>query len=143
MRIQVYVSEELTQSLLKEATQLGGISPSTLVVKILEEHYGLTASDSVSLPKISAQVFSDVEKYLDTISFDETFTLNEASETLRNLPMIANEKATAMHASIGRMFSYQVRKGIFLDKIDIVRDKNNNAVKDVNLRSTRYKKIQK
>lgn len=105
MRIQFYPqSSEQEQCLLSEA-ESKGLTVSELLNNILNERYGINPG-GLSKPEVFQKVEEEVQAFIqDPQNLNKEFTLNQASETMRNLEQFYQGRPTAIRAVIGKRFS--------------------------------------
>jgi hypothetical protein len=111
-RIQFYPSEDLARTLEADAKKKG-VSVSTLVTDLLNEHYGFSQKDTPNLTQLTAIVLEEVEEYLAKSNAPIEFDLNAASETYRKIDMTYGKKPSTVRASIGRSFGSKIGKAPF------------------------------
>ena len=82
-RIQFYPTQELDQRLESEASNLG-VSVSTLVVDLLNEHFCLVNKNKYSESQLTKMVFDELKSFVtDPQNFGREFDLLTASETFK------------------------------------------------------------
>lgn len=122
-RVQFYPSEELFNVLSKEASN-NGVSISQFVVDLLENHYGLSNNEVLSITQLTTIVLKEVEDYIKSADDVIEFDLNTASETYRNIDMTCGKKPSTVRASIGRSFGSKIGKDPFSNVRKCVVDGN-------------------
>ena len=140
-RIQFYPTMQL-KGLLEEEARDKSISVSSLVVELLQEHYGIKPKPTILLADAITKVLDEVEEYVKTISVGECFDLLTASNTFRYIDMTVQGKPATNRATIGKVFASKIGTEMFpnvqfaykLDGITIERSKN---------KATMYKKTSK
>ena len=122
-RIQFYPPEILKRVMLQDA-KINGISISQLTVDILMEHYGLAVAteNKKALSEIIDKVIDD---------------LLTASETFKNIHMVADGKPSTNRATVGKIFASKLGKDSFKN-IVIVRTET-GAIKRSPNRATLYR----
>lgn len=111
-RIQFYPGENLEKKLETNAKTLG-VSVSALVVDILNQHFSLKMDD-VPLTELTQMVMHEVEEHIASLEPKAEFTLESASETFRNIDMVAaGGKISAIRANIGKSFARKVGHDTF------------------------------
>lgn len=138
-RIQIYPSTELDICLESEAKKKG-VSISALVTDILNTHYELIPSTSLSLTEITKKVYDEVEAYVSTHPVNVPFDLLSASETFAKIEMVSKGKPSAIRARIGKSFSQQIGSYPF-DNIEVARKPDNTPIKSPKNNALMYKKI--
>ncbi len=136
-RIQFYPPEDLKKVMLQDA-DVKGISISQLSVDILMEHYGLvvpTANKKV-LSEIIDEVIDEVKAFVKKNPTGTTFDLLTASETFKNIHMVADGKPSTNRATVGKIFVSKLGKDDFKN-VAILRTESGAAKKSIN-RATLY-----
>lgn len=106
-RIQFYPNEALGKLLDEEACAMGtGIG--TLVVDLLNEHYGLLAKDKYSESQLTRMVLDELKAYVANPNSKEEFDILNASETFAGIEMTFAGKPSTIRAKIGKKFAAQV-----------------------------------
>ncbi len=103
MRIQFYPSQILEQKLQEEANK-ANVTISTLVVDLLNHHYGLVPAHSKTNVELRKIVFAEITEFIKTLPVGKEFDLNKASKTYENISMVYAGKPSAIKAQIGREF---------------------------------------
>lgn len=118
-RIQVYPPDELKAVMDQDAKQQQ-LSISELTVAILEKHYGLIPKIAKKpLKELKQKIFEEVEHFIEMKTAEkdadpaaeEQFDLLTASETFRQIHMVADGKPAMNRAAIGREFAKKVKEG--------------------------------
>ena len=136
-RIQFYPPENLKKVMQQDA-EVKGVSISQLSVDILMEHYGLAVptANKKSLPEIIDEVIDEVKVFVKKNPSGTTFDLLTASETFKNIHMVADGKPSTNRATVGKVFVSKLGKDDFKN-VAIVRTESGAAKKSVN-RATLY-----
>lgn len=136
-RIQLYPPENLKKVMQQDA-EVKGLSISQLTVDILMQHYGLAVpvENKKSLPEIIDEVIDEVKTFVKENPAGTTFDLLSASETFKNIHMVADGKPSTNRATVGKVFVSKLGKDDFKN-VDIVRTESGAAKKSVN-RATLY-----
>lgn len=136
-RIQLYPPENLKKVMQQEA-DVKGLSVSKLTVDILMQHYGLAVpvENKKSLPEIIDEVIDEVKTFVKENPAGTTFDLLSASETFKNIHMVADGKPSTNRATVGKVFVSKLGKDDFKN-VDVVRTESGAAKKSVN-RATLY-----
>ena len=139
-RIQLYPPENLKKVMQQEA-DVKGLSVSKLTVDILMQHYGLAVpvENKKSLPEIIDEVIDEVKTFVKENPAGTTFDLLSASETFKNIHMVADGKPSTNRATVGKVFVSKLGKGDFAN-VEIVRTESGMPKKSVN-RATLYRII--
>lgn len=137
-RIQFYPPEILKRVMLQDA-KINGISISQLTVDILMEHYGLAVAteDKKALSEIIDEVIDEVKTFVKDHPSGTTFDLLTASETFKNIHMVADGKPSTNRATVGKIFASKLGKDSFKN-IVIVRTET-GAIKRSPNRATLYR----
>lgn len=137
-RIQFYPPEILKRVMLQDA-KINGISISQLTVDILMEHYGLAVAteNKKALSEIIDEVIGEVKTFVKDHPSGTTFDLLTASETFKNIHMVANGKPSTNRATVGKIFASKLGKDSFKN-IVIVRTEP-GAIKRSPNRATLYR----
>lgn len=137
-RIQFYPPEILKRVMLQDA-KINGISISQLTVDILMEHYGLAVAteNKKALSEIIDEVIGEVKTFVKDHPSGTTFDLLTASETFKNIHMVANGKPSTNRATVGKIFASKLGKDSFKN-IVIVRT-DTGAIKRSPNRATLYR----
>ena len=137
-RIQFYPPEILKRVMLQEA-KINGISISQLTVDILMEHYGLAVAteNKKALSEIIDEVIDEVKTFVKDHPVGTTFDLLTASETFKNIHMVADGKPSTNRATVGKIFASKLGKDSFKN-IVIVRTET-GAIKRSPNRATLYR----
>lgn len=137
-RIQFYPPEILKRVMLQDA-KINGISISQLTVDILMEHYGLAVAteNKKALSEIIDEVIDEVKTFVKDHPVGTTFDLLTASETFKNIHMVADGKPSTNRATVGKIFASKLGKDIFKN-IVIVRTET-GAIKRSPNRATLYR----
>lgn len=136
-RIQLYPPENLKKVMQQEA-EVKGLSISQLTVDILMQHYGLAVpvENKKSLPEIIDEVIDEVKAFVKENPAGTIFDLLSASETFKNIHMVADGKPSTNRATVGKVFVSKLGKDDFKN-VDVVRTESGAAKKSVN-RATLY-----
>lgn len=136
-RIQLYPPENLKKVMQQDA-EVKGLSISQLTVDILMQHYGLAVpvENKKSLPEIIDEVIDEVKTFVKENPAGTTFDLLSASETFKNIHMVADGKPSTNRATVGKVFVSKLGKDDFKN-VDIVRTESGAVKKSVN-RATLY-----
>ena len=136
-RIQLYPPENLKNAIQKDA-KVKGLSISQLTVDILMQHYGLAVpiENKKALPEIIDEVIEEVKVFVKENPVGTTFDLLTASDTFKNIHMVADGKPSTNRATVGKVFVSKLGKGEF-QNVAIVRTESGAAKKSVN-RATLY-----
>lgn len=136
-RIQLYPPENLKKVIQQEA-EVKGLSISQLTVDILMQHYGLAVpvENKKSLPEIIDEVIDEVKAFVKENPAGTTFDLLSASETFKNIHMVADGKPSTNRATVGKVFVSKLGKDDFKN-VNVVRTESGAAKKSVN-RATLY-----
>jgi len=130
-RIQFYPGEALEKKL-DEDTQKLGVSVSTLVVDLLNEHYGLISKNTLSLSQLTKIVLDEIKEYVNDPSSDKEFDLLKASQTFATIEMADSRKPSIIRAKIGKKFAEHVgMPGPFLNVTPIYKA-NGKVKKNIN-----------
>ena len=137
-RIQFYPPEILKRVMLQDA-KINGISISQLTVDILMEHYGLAVAteNKKALSEIIDEVIDEVKTFVKDHPSGTTFDLLTASETFKNIHMVADGKPSTNRATVGKIFASKLGKDSFKN-IVIVRTET-GAIKRSHNRATLYR----
>ncbi len=137
-RIQFYPPEILKRVMLQDA-KINGISISQLTVDILMEHYGLAVAteNKKALSEIIDEVIDEVKTFVKDHPSGTTFDLLTASETFKNIHMVADGKTSTNRATVGKIFASKLGKDSFKN-IVIVRTET-GAIKRSPNRATLYR----
>ena len=137
-RIQFYPPEILKRVMLQDA-KINGISISQLTVDILMEHYGLAGAteNKKALSEIIDEVIDEVKTFVKDHPSGTTFDLLTASETFKNIHMVADGKPSTNRATVGKIFASKLGKDSFKN-IVIVRTET-GAIKRSPNRATLYR----
>ncbi len=137
-RIQFYPPEILKRVMLQDA-KINGISISQLTVDILMEHYGLAVAteNKKALSEIIDGVIDEVKTFVKDHPAGTTFDLLTASETFKNIHMVADGKPSTNRATVGKIFASKLGKDSFKN-IVIVRTET-GAIKRSPNRATLYR----
>ena len=137
-RIQFYPQEILKRVMLQDA-KINGISISQLTVDILMEHYGLAVAteNKKALSEIIDEVIDEVKTFVKDHPVGTTFDLLTASETFKNIQMVADGKPSTNRATVGKIFASKLGKDSFKN-IVIVRTET-GAIKRSPNRATLYR----
>ena len=137
-RIQFYPPEILKRVMLQDA-KINGISISQLTVDILMEHYGLAVAteNKKALSEIIDEVIDEVKTFVKDHPVGTTFDLLTASETFKNIHMVADGKPSTNRATVGKIFASKLGKDSFKN-IVIVRTET-GAIKRSPNRETLYR----
>lgn len=140
-RIQLYPPESLKDVMLDEAEKKN-ISLSQLAVDVLMQHYGLDVAMNKKKPisELTNQILHEVEKYVVSNPVGTTFDLLAASETFRELHVVAEGKASTNRATIGKIFAARLGAEPFAN-IVVVRTKS-GAVKKTSNQATMYEIVE-
>ena len=124
--------------MMQQDAEVKGLSISQLTVDILMQHYGLAVpvENKKSLPEIIDEVIDEVKTFVKENPAGTTFDLLSASETFKNIHMVAEGKPSTNRATVGKVFVSKLGKDDFKN-VDIVRTESGAAKKSVN-RATLY-----
>lgn len=138
MRIQFYPSQKLQERLTTEAERFG-VSVSTLVIDVLNKHYGLIRPTSLSNSELRKVIFEEVSEFVKAQNNGNEFDLNEASSTYRDIKMVYDGKPSAIKAQIGKEFNnkYVGRVEPFV-QVEQVRLPNGKPKKTIKNRAAVY-----
>lgn len=119
--------------------KINGISISQLTVDILMEHYGLAVAteNKKALSEIIDKVIDEVKTFVKDHPAGTTFDLLTASETFKNIHMVADGKPSTNRATVGKIFASKLGKDSFKN-IVIVRTET-GAIKRSPNRATLYR----
>jgi len=136
-RIQLYPPENLKKVMQQDA-EVKGLSISQLTVDILMHHYGLAVpvENKKALPEIIDEVIEEVKAFVKENPAGTTFDLLKASETFKNIHMVADGKPSTNRATVGKVFVSKLDKDDFKN-VAIVRTESGAAKKSIN-RATLY-----
>ena len=131
-RIQFYPPEDLKKVMLQDA-DVKGISISQLSVDILMEHYGLAVptANKKALSEIIDEVIDEVKAFVKKNPTGTTFDLLTASETFKNIHMVADGKPSTNRATVGKIFVSKLGKDDFKN-VAILRTESGAAKKSIN-----------
>ncbi len=137
-RIQFYPTQELDQRLKSEASNLG-VSVSTLVVDLLNEHFCLVNKNKYSESQLTKMVFDELKSFVtDPQNFGREFDLLTASKTFKTIEMTFDGKPSTIRAKIGKEFSKQIDLGQSFPQVRRSYKSNGKLKKSVN-NATVYK----
>lgn len=128
-RIQFYPEITLETRLDTEAKELG-VSVSTLVADLLNDHYGLIPKNTLSLTQATTLVLSEVKDYIKNLKPTDEFDLS-VSPTFKSIEMVSAGKPSANRANIGRTFAKKIGKSPF-SSVTIARRPNGKPKKNLN-----------
>lgn len=136
--LKIYAPDNLKEVLKKEAA-LKGLSMSELTVDIMMKHYGLTvpATNKKPLSEIIEDVLDEVKMFVKKNPVGTTFDLLSASETFKNIHMVADGKPSSNRATVGKVFASKLGKEDFIN-VAVVRTESGVIKKSVN-RATMYR----
>lgn len=136
-RIQLYPPDNL-KKIMQQDAEVKGLSMSQLTVDILMRHYGLAVplSEKKMLPEIIDEVIAEVKIFVKQNTCGTTFDLLTASETFRNIHMVADGKPSTNRATVGKVFASKLGNGDFKN-VSVVRTDSGTVKKSVN-RATLY-----
>lgn len=136
--LKIYAPDNLKEVLQKDA-ELKGLSMSELTVDIMMKHYGLTvpATNKKPLSKIVEDVLGEVKMFVKKNPVGTTFDLLSASETFKNIHMVADGKPSSNRATVGKVFASKLGKEDFIN-VTVVRTESGAIKKSVN-RATMYR----
>ena len=118
-RIQVYTPDDL-KALMDQDAKQKQLSISELTVAILEKHYGMIPKIAKKpLKELNQKIFEEVEHYIEMKTAEKDsdpsaevqFDLLTASETFRQIHMVADGKPAMNRAAVGREFARKVKEG--------------------------------
>ena len=137
-RIQFYPPEILKRVMLQDA-KINGISISQLTVDILMEHNGLAVAteNKKALSEIIDEFIDEEKTFVKDHPAGTTFDLLTASETFKNIHMVADGKPSTNRATVGKIFASKLGKDSFKN-IVIVRTET-GAIKRSPNRATLYR----
>lgn len=136
-RIQLYPPESL-KKIMQQDAEVKGLSISQLAVDILMNHYGLAVptANKKALSEIIDVVIAEVNSYVKKNSSGTIFDLLTASDTFKNIHMVADGRPSTNRATVGKVFVSKLGKDDFKN-VAIVRTESGAAKKSVN-RATLY-----
>lgn len=136
--LKIYAPDNLKEVLQKDA-ELKGLSMSELTVDIMMKHYGLTvpATNKKPLSEIIEDVLDEVKMFVKKNPVGTTFDLLSASETFKNIHMVADGKPSSNRATVGKVFASKLGKEDFIN-VAVVRTESGAIKKSVN-RATMYR----
>lgn len=136
--LKIYAPDNLKEVLQKDAA-LKSLSMSELTVDIMMKHYGLTVPETNKkpLPEIIEDVLDDVKMFVKKNPVGTTFDLLSASETFKNIHMVADGKPSSNRATVGKVFASKLGKEEFIN-VAVVRTESGAIKKSVN-RATMYR----
>lgn len=136
-RIQLYPPENLKKVMQQDA-EVKGLSISQLTVDILMQHYGLAVSSAnkKSLPETIDEVIDEVKIFVKENKPGTTFDLLTASETFKNIHMVADGRPSTNRATVGKVFASKLGNDDFKN-VTVVRTESGAVKKSVN-RATLY-----
>lgn len=114
MRIQFYPNTQLESELLSHSKSLG-VDVCSLVVDILNKHYGLIPPNSLSDIEIEKKVFDELKDYVKNTPVNDEFDLNIASHTYSKIDMIYAGKPFILKAKLGKKFAKKVGTDDFVN----------------------------
>lgn len=138
-RIQFYPNSILKDKLESEARNKG-LSVSSLVVELLQEHYKISPRPTMPLSKAVTQVLNEIEDYIRGINSGETFDLLTASATFAKIDMTALGRPSTNRATIGKIFASKIGVAPF-DCIDISYKSDGKTVERSSNKAIMYKKL--
>lgn len=138
-RIQFYPSTQLKELLETEAKNKG-ISISSLVVELLQEHYEIKPKPVIALSDAIDKVLNEVEEYVKCISVDETFDLLTASETFKNIEMTVEGKPATNRATLGKIFASKIGIQPF-ENVELSYKSDGVTIERSKNKATMYKKV--
>ena len=136
-RIQFYPSEVLEKKLEEDSRKLG-VSISTLVVEVLNEHYGLVEKNTFCESQLTKIVMDELKAYIDDPQSDREFDLLKASKSFATIEMTYAGKPSTIRAKIGKKFATQVGVAGPFKNVSIVYKPNGKVKKNSN-NATIYK----
>lgn len=136
-RIQLYPPESL-KKIMQQDAEVKGLSISQLAVDILMNHYGLAVptANKKALSEIIDVVIDEVKSFVKDNSSGTIFDLLTASDTFKNIHMVADGRPSTNRATVGKVFVSKLGKDDFKN-VAIVRTESGAAKKSVN-RATLY-----
>lgn len=136
-RIQFYPSADLKKMMQREAENKG-LSLSQLTVDIIVKHYGLAVTKEEKRPISVAidEVIEEVKSFVCKNKTGTEFDLLTASDTFKNIHMVADGKPSTNRATVGKVFASKLGKNDFKN-IAVVRTESGAVKKSVN-RATLY-----
>ena len=136
-RIQLYPPENLKKVMQQDA-EVKGLSISQLTVDILMQHYGLAVSSAnkKSLSETIDEVIDEVKIFVKENKPGTTFDLLTASETFKNIHMVADGRPSTNRATVGKVFASKLGNDDFKN-VTVVRTESGAVKKSVN-RATLY-----
>lgn len=139
-RVQFYPPEDLKKVMLQDA-EVKGVSISQLSVDILMKHYGLVVptANKKALPEIIDEVIDEVKTFVKENPAGTPFDLLTASETFKNIHMVADGKPSTNRATVGKVFASKLGKEDFKN-VSVVRNESGAIKKSAN-RATIYQII--
>ena len=137
-RIQFYPTPELAQRLESEALNLG-VSISTLVVDLLNEHFCLVNKNKYTESQLTKMVFDELKAYVtNPQNVNSEFDILKASETFKTIEMTFDGKPSTIRAKIGKAFSKQIGSGKAFPQVQRAYNSKGKLKKSVN-NATMYK----
>ena len=130
-RIQFYPNEVLEKILNEEAQKIG-VSISTLVVDLLNEHYGLVKKNTYSESQLTQIIFGELKDYVAKQNSDEEFDLLKASKTFATIEMTFAGKPSTIRAKIGKKFAALVGIPGPFEDVSIAYKTNGKVKKNIN-----------
>lgn len=79
-KITIYPNDDLNRHIV-EAAKASGLSVSSFIEIILNNHFGIKSDRN----ELTNKIQTEIEEYIDTINVGNIFRFNEASGTLRTL----------------------------------------------------------
>lgn len=139
--LKIYAPDNLKEVLQRDA-ELKGLSMSELTVEIMMNHYGLAvpSTNKKALSDIIDDVLNEVKVFIEKNPVGTTFDLLTASETFKNIHMVADGKPSSNRATVGKVFASKLGKEDFKN-VSVVRTESGAIKKSVN-RATMYQIIQ-
>ena len=136
-RMQLYPPENLKKVMQQDA-EVKGLSISQLTVDILMQHYGLAVSSAnkKSLSETIDEVIDEVKIFVKENKPGTTFDLLTASETFKNIHMVADGRPSTNRATVGKVFASKLGNDDFKN-VTVVRTESGAVKKSVN-RATLY-----
>lgn len=136
--LKIYAPDNLKDVLQKDA-ELKDLSMSELSVDIMMKHYGLVvpATNKKALSEIIEDVLDEVKMFVKNNPVGTPFDLLKASQTFRDIHMVADGKPSSNRATVGKVFASKVGKEDFKN-VEVIRTESGAIKKSVN-RATMYR----
>lgn len=139
MRQEIF-PDPILQAKLNEESKRKGVSISVLVVDALNDYYGLSNSDTISIAELEAQVLDEIAEYISDPDNDYSeFDLNEASQTYAQIGMTCGGKPKADKARIGRAFAKRIGQPGRFENVEQIFLPNGKPKRSVGNRAAMYR----